>query len=156
MTDAERYQQILDKYTPPGVVFVPVEDTDDGHRGMAYVEEEYDEEGNELPCRLEAPAPPDSLGRLWVCLHECAHRQLWHRPRVDTNEYSRCEAEANLEVMRIFDEEGLVAPVDVLEEELQAFLPHVLADDRRWERHPTVIRCLEEFDRRIKAAARNF
>jgi hypothetical protein len=54
--------------------------------------------------------------------------------------------------MRIFDEEDLVAPIEVLEEEFESFLPHVLEGDKRWERHPTVTRCLEEFDRRIKAA----
>jgi hypothetical protein len=150
MEESERYLQIAAKHTPSGVLPVPVEDTGDGHRGMAH-EEDYDEEGNELPRRMEVPIP-DTLLHLWIYLHECAHLRLWHRSRPDTNEYSRNEAEANLEVMRIFDEEGLVAPLVVLEDQLETFLPQVLIDDRSVSRHPTVIRCLNEFDRRIKAA----
>jgi hypothetical protein len=150
MEDAERYLQIATKHTPPGVIVVPVEDSEDGHRGMAH-EEQYDEEGNELPRRMEAPIP-DTLLHLWIYLHECAHLRLWHYSRPDINEYSRNEAEADLEVIRIFDEEYLVASLEVLEDQLETLLPHVLIDDKLGERDSMVIRCLQEFDRRIKAA----
>ena len=72
------------------MIVVPVEDTGDGHRGIAH-EEEYDEEGNELPRRMEVPIP-DTLLPLWIYLHECTHMRLFHYSRPDTNEYSRNEA----------------------------------------------------------------
>jgi hypothetical protein len=54
--------------------------------------------------------------------------------------------------MHIFDEEGLVASLEVLEDHLETLLPQVFIDDESASRHPIVTRCLEEFDRRIKAA----
>ena len=58
-----------------------------------------------IPRKMEVPVP-DTLGRLWIYLHECAHFRLNHRNIIKgTNDYSRAEAEAELEVMRIFDEE---------------------------------------------------
>jgi hypothetical protein len=153
MTKAQRYLQIAAKYTPEDVIHVPVEDTGDGHRGRAHLHAETDDEGNDLPRRLEAPVP-NTVGRLRIYLHECAHFTLGHENlREYSNDYSRGEAEANLEVMRIFDEEGLVAPLRVLKAEENPFFSQVLVDDKRWERHPTVIKCLEEFERR-KAVAR--
>jgi hypothetical protein len=101
MTDADRYLQIAAKYLPPGVIVGPIEDTGDGHRGMAH-EEEYDDEGHELPSRIEAPVP-DTLLHLWILLHEYAHQRLFHYSRPGTNEYSRNEAEAHLGVTGVME-----------------------------------------------------
>jgi hypothetical protein len=152
MTEKERYLAIAAKYHPEDVEAIPVEKSGpDGHRGKAYLHEEFDEEGNELPRKMEVPVP-DTLGRLWVYLHECAHFRLNHgRLMPDSNDYSRGEAEVNLEVMRIFDEEGLTAPLRVLLSEFEAFFPHVRDEDERY-RHETVTRAIDEFHRRIKAA----
>jgi hypothetical protein len=126
----ERYRAIAAKYKPEGVEAVPVQKHQAGYRAIAHLDEECDEDGNELPPKIEVPVP-DTLGRLWLYLHECAHFRLNHTLiREGTNDYSRQEAEASLEVMRIFDEEGLVAPFRVLKTEFEAFFPQVLADDK--------------------------
>ena len=62
------------------------------------------------------------------------------------------EAEAQLEVLRIFDLEGLTAPLGVLKAEFKYLRQEVLEDDKVADRHPTATRALEEFDRRIKEA----
>ena len=115
---------------------MPVQKHESGYLAIAYTEEEFDEEGNELPRKMEVPVP-DTLGRLWIYLHECAHFRLNHRNIIKgTNDYSRAEAEAELEVMRIFDEEGLTAPLRVLKAEFATLLRETLADDKTAERHP--------------------
>jgi hypothetical protein len=122
MTKKEGYLAIAAKYTPEEVEVVPVEDDGTGHRGKAFLHEEFDEEGNELPRRMEVPVP-DTLGRLWIYLHEWAHFRLNHAALTNySNDYSRGEAEASLETMRIYDEEGLVAPLRV-QDGIRSLLP---------------------------------
>jgi hypothetical protein len=139
------YRQIAAKHTPHWVRAIPVVDDGDGHRGLANPHEE-DDEGY---LTMEVPEP-NTIGGLWVYLHECAHMRLHPNLAAEGNNYSRGEAEASLEVIRILDEEGITAPLDVLVLELGAFLAQVQVDDLDWERHPTCTKCLEEFDRRIK------
>jgi hypothetical protein len=68
---------------------------------------------------MEAPTP-DNIAALWVNLHEFQHFRLHGAGLpIEGNNHSRAEAEANLAVMRILDEEGVVAPLDVLVEEYQ-------------------------------------
>ena len=98
---------------------------------------------------MEAPEP-DNIAALWVYLHECQHFRLHGAGLpVEGNNYSRGEAEVNLAVMQILDQEGMVAPLDVLVEEYEAFRTHVDEDDRNFERHPLCTECIEEFLRRI-------
>ena len=64
------------------------------------------------------------------------------------NNLSRSEAEVNLAVMRILDEEEIVAPLLLLHDEYQSFLDHVHEDDCN-ERHPLCDQCIDEFLRRV-------
>jgi hypothetical protein len=152
MTKKDRYLALAAKYKPEDVEAVPVQKHESGYLAIAYTEEEFDEEVNELSRKMQVPVP-DTLGGLWIYLHECAHFRLNHRNITPgTNDYSRAEAEAELEVMRIFDEEVLTAPLWVLKAEFATLRRETLFDDKLEERHPTATRALEEFERRIKAA----
>jgi hypothetical protein len=134
------YFRIALAYTPPDVYFVTLKnDSQDGYRGLAY---DLDE-----GWVIEAPTP-NTLTRLFVFLHECAHVQRRHCPPL-TN-YTLCEAEANLDTMRIFDRERLIIPRNVLKNQSAVFSGHVSRDDEEGiVRHRVVKRCLREFGKRL-------
>jgi hypothetical protein len=134
----QRYLEIAAKYLPEGVTVVPVEDTGDRHRGRAHLYYGV----------MEVPTP-HTIGRLWLYLHECAHMRLHRNASRVTHTYSLLEAEADLEVMRILDEEAISTPYRVLETQCIIFQYAVLDDDKISERHPTVTRCLEEYEHRM-------
>jgi hypothetical protein len=139
----ERCLALAAKYTPAKVKVIPVKGK--SHKGMAHLGHE-----NEDGCRvMEAPVP-DNIAALWVYLHECEHFHLHGAGLpVEGNNLSRGEAEVNLAVMRILDEEGIQAPLDVLVDEYQSFLDCVRQDDLNWERHPLCTPCIAEFQSRI-------
>jgi hypothetical protein len=116
MKKAELYQQIAAKHTPADVIPVPVAAQHRKHfHGLAYVDEDYDDEGNELPRRMEVPLPVNTMRRLFTYLHECVHMRLRHRALVgDNDSYVRNEEEADREALRILKEEGITVPRHVL------------------------------------------
>jgi hypothetical protein len=143
LTTKERYLTLAAKYTSAAVKMIPVEGN--SYKGMAHLGHE-DEDG----CRvMEAPVA-DNIAALWIYLHECEHFHLHGAGlRVEGNNLSRGEAEVNLAVMRILDEEGIQAALDVLVDEYQSFLICVHEDDLNWERHPLCTECIAEFESRI-------
>jgi hypothetical protein len=103
----ERYLAIARKHTPACVKVIRV--MGKSHRGMAHLGKQ-DAEGFRL---MEAPIP-DNIENLWVYLHECQHFHSHGKGiLMEGNSLSRGEAEVNLAVMKILDEEGIVAPLDV-------------------------------------------
>jgi hypothetical protein len=110
---------------------------------------QVDEDG----CRVMEVPVPDNIAALWVYLHECQHFHL-HGAGIPIggNNLSRGEAEVNLAVMRILDEEGEHAPLDVLVDEYRSFLACIEKDDLHSERHPLCIQCFAEFENRIVAS----
>jgi hypothetical protein len=141
MKKTDRYLEIAAKYLPPDVTVVPVEDTGDRHQGRSHFNSGV----------MEAPIP-NTIGRLWVYLHECAHMRRHRHVSKLFNTYSRIEAEADLEVMRILDEEAVRIPYRTLETQYLIFHYAVLQEDKTSERHPIVIECLEEYLRRMREA----
>jgi hypothetical protein len=115
MKRAELYQRIAAKHTPANVVPVPVATHHRKHfHSLAYVDEEYDDEGNELPRKMQVPVP-NTIGRLFTYLHECTHMRLRHRPLVGDNDtYVRNEEEADREALRDLKEEGVTVPRHIL------------------------------------------
>ena len=113
-TTKERYLAIAAKHLPAKVKVIPVMGR--FRRGVAHLAQE-DGEGFRL---MEAPVP-DSIENLWVYLHECQHFHLHDRGiPMGGNNLSRSEAEVNLAVMRILDEEEIVAPLLLLHDEYQS------------------------------------
>ena len=102
LTKAQLYLQIATKHTLEGVKAIAVVGTGDGHQGRSHV----------LEGVMEVPTP-NTVGRLWTYLHECVHMRLSRSVRPEGNAYSRIEAEADLEVMRILDEEGVTIPANI-------------------------------------------
>jgi hypothetical protein len=111
---------------------------------------------------MEVPTP-DTLRRLWIYLHECAHMKMhWDIP-AGIQPPSRLEAEADLEVMRIFDKEGLIAPLQVLHSNFNSFW-QVAHDDGRLPKKEgqefdasqiIIEECHDEFRRRITLAKKS-
>jgi hypothetical protein len=151
-TRKDRCRQIAQKHTPSDVRAIPVQETGDRHRGRSWVNYR-DAEGFRV---MEVPTP-DTLEQLWIYLHECAHMKMhWDIP-AGIQPPSRLQAEADLEVMRIFDEEGLVAPLQVLRTNLDALCSVAFGEGRlpkkegqEMDASQTVIEeCRDEFRRRI-------
>ena len=140
------YFRIARENTPKCLRFVHVKDDlrFDRYRGLAHVDDE-DEYGDCL--WFESPTPR-TLGRLFIFLHECSHIRRRHRPTAET--YTKCEAEANLDTLGIFDREGIRVPLRVLIDQRGVFLRHVFQSDLEgYKRHPAVTRCLNGFDKHI-------
>ena len=63
---------------------------------------------------MEVPVP-NTIGRLFTYLHECAHTRLRHRALANDNDsYVRNEEEADREALRILKEEGITVPRHIL------------------------------------------
>ena len=93
----EHFAQIAQKHTASEVRVIPVQKTGDAHRGRIWGLYRDAEDFRHMEVRT-----PDTLGRLWIYLHECAYMNMhWHIP-AGIQQPSRLEAEADLEGMRIF------------------------------------------------------
>ena len=114
-----QYFRIACENAPKCVKFVRLKDNlrFDCYRGLADVDD-IDEYGHEYPW-FESPTPR-TLGRLFIFLHECSHIRRWHLPTAET--YTKCEAEANLDTLKIFDREGIRVPLRVLTDQRGVFL----------------------------------
>src|SRR5271165_4407564 len=141
MKKSELYKSIAAKHAPTDATIVPVEDTGDGHRGRTWPQ----------LGRIEVPEP-NTVGRLWLNLHEFAHWKLHRNAKPSTHTRAQLEAEADLASMKIMDEEGVRIPFHVLNTE-EGCLHYVTLEERGKEQPPVVAECLEEIRGRTKAAA---